>query len=119
MVSKKNFGNTKNPALAFLGKIDEEEVKEIIIDKTKSSEKNKISDNEIYYKKKIKELEDKLLSQEKVLLETKSKKINLLIYPSVLSVFDKVAKLEGTSRNDLANKAFKEYCEKYPHIKPE
>lgn len=110
MATKKNFGNTKNPALAFLGKI-EEEAKEVEVEKK--------SDEEIDYKKKIKELEDKLRLQEKTLLETKSKKINLLVYPSVLSIFDKVAKIEGKSRNDLANVAFKEYCKKYPEIKPD
>ncbi|MDG4967534.1 hypothetical protein OGZ37_13340 [Lactococcus lactis] len=122
MATKKNFGNTKNPALAFLGKIEEEEEEEeekVKIDKKSSNNKKEQSDEEIDYKKKIKELEDKLRVQEKTLTETKSKKINLLIYPSVLSVFDKVAKLENKSRNDLANIVFKEYCEKYPDIKPD
>lgn len=116
MASKKNFGKTGNPALAFLGKIEEVESSQ---DKKSTVDKSQPTSAEIDYKKKIKELEDKLRSQEKTLLETKSKKINLLVYPSVLSAFDKVAKLENTSRNDLANKVFKEYCEKYPDIKPE
>ena len=117
MATKKNFGNTKNPALAFLGKIEEEEKVKVKSEKKSSSDKKEPSDAEIDYKKKIKELEDKLRVQEKTLTETKSKKINLLIYPSVLSAFDKVAKLEGKSRNDLANIVFKEYCEKYPNVK--
>lgn len=117
MATKKNFGNTKNPALAFLGKIEEEE--KVKIEQKSSNEKKEESEAEIDYKKKIKELEDKLRVQEKTLTETKSKKINLLIYPSVLSAFDKVAKVEGKSRNDLANIVFKEYCENHQSIKPE
>lgn len=112
MVSKKNFSNTKNPALAFLGKIDDEEK----INENISHKKEVNYDEETKYKQKIMELENKLRVQEEKLTETKSKKINLLVYPSVLNDFDKIAKLKGKSRNDLANIVFKEYCEKYEEV---
>jgi len=110
MATKKNFGKTSNPALAFLGKIEE---KEEVIEEKQTSENNPKVEQISDYEKKIKELEEKLREQGNVIAETKSKKINLLIYPSVLEDFDRVAKAEHKSRNDLANKVFREYADKY------
>lgn len=43
--------------------------------------------------------------------ETKSKRLNLLIQPSVLEDFNKVAFMERTSMNDLINTMIKGYCD--------
>lgn len=43
--------------------------------------------------------------------ETKSKRLNLLMQPSILEDFNKVAFMERTSMNDLINTMIKDYCE--------
>lgn len=43
--------------------------------------------------------------------EIKSKRLNLLIVPSLSDKLDKVAAMTGTSRNDLINKLIKDYTD--------
>lgn len=43
--------------------------------------------------------------------ETKSKRLNLLIQPSVLEDFSKVAFMERNSMNDIVNNLIKRYCD--------
>ncbi|KXT59137.1 hypothetical protein [Lactococcus sp. DD01] len=104
MATKKNFGKSinENPALAFLGniKVDGEEA---------SIKKNYSS---IDYEKKIKELERKLV-ETKTATETKSERVQLLVYPSILKGLDDIAKKESKSRNEMANCIFKQYINDY------
>ena len=94
MAEKKNFKNVENPAFAFLGDAVNKEVDD--------------NDTEKYILK-IQELEKQLQEREYKEKETKSKKINLLLYPSVLNDFDRIAKKKNVSRNELANLVFREY----------
>lgn len=99
MTTKKNFGKatTDNPALAFLGNLEE---------KKENSTVTKEDTNNIDYEKKIQELERKLA-------ETKSERVQLFVYPSVLKGLDDIAKNETKSRNEIANRIFKKYIDEY------
>lgn len=44
--------------------------------------------------------------------ETKSKRLNLLLYPSLLESLKKIAAMQRTSVNDLINTVLDEYTEK-------
>lgn len=105
MVTKKNFGKTttNNPALAFLGDFEE---------KKESSTVTKEDTNNIDYEKKIQELERKL-AETQTAAETKSERVQLLVYPSILKGLDDIAKKEKKSRNEIANRIFKKYIYEY------
>lgn len=105
MATKKNFGKTttNNPALAFLGDFEEKKEKRT---------GTKKDTNTIDYEKRIQELERKL-AETKTATETKSERVQLLVYPSVLKGLDDIAKKELKSRNEIANRIFKKYIDEY------
>ena len=105
MATKKNFGKTttNNPALAFLGDFEE---------KKENSTVTKEDTNNIDYEKKIQELERKL-AETQTAAETKSERVQLLVYPSILKGLDDIAKQEKKSRNEIANRIFKKYIDEY------
>lgn len=105
MATKKNFGKTTtdNPALAFLGNLEEKKENGTVI---------KEDTNNIDYEKKIQELERKL-AETQTASETKSERVQLLVYPSVLKGLDDIAKKETKSRNEIANRIFKKYIDEY------
>lgn len=45
-------------------------------------------------------------------IETKSKRVQLLVQPSVFDAVDRIAKLKGISRNEAINEALKQYAER-------
>lgn len=45
-------------------------------------------------------------------IETKSKRVQLLVQPSVFDAVDRIAKVKGISRNEAINEALKQYAER-------
>lgn len=45
-------------------------------------------------------------------IETKSKRVQLLVQPSVFAAIDRIAKSRGLSRNEIINEALRQYAEK-------
>ena len=45
-------------------------------------------------------------------IETKSRRVQLLIQPSVFAAVDRIAKRKGISRNEAINEALKQYAER-------
>lgn len=45
-------------------------------------------------------------------IETKSKRVQLLVQPSVFDAVDRIAKAKGISRNEAINEALKQYAER-------
>lgn len=45
-------------------------------------------------------------------IETKSKRVQLLVQPSVFAAIDRIAKHKGVSRNEVINEALKQYAER-------
>lgn len=45
-------------------------------------------------------------------IETKSKRVQLLVQPSIFDAVDRIAKLKGISRNEAINEALKQYAER-------
>jgi len=80
-MSKKNFKDEFNPALQFISASAD--------DKTNEQESQKIIDNNIPMKRNP------------LYIETKSKRIQLLIQPSLHSKLKEISKQKETSLNDL------------------
>ena len=95
-MSKKDFKASVNPATMFINTPQAEPVAPAPV-KQKETKAVKPEPKEAKPTK-----EDK---------ETKSKRLNLLIQPSVLEDFSKVAFMERTSMNDLINTMIKSYCD--------
>ena len=98
-MSKKDFKASVNPATMF---INTEAEPEAPAPKPMKVEKTKATMPETKPAKAPKKEDSK---------ETKSKRLNLLIQPSVLEDFNKVAFMERTSMNDLINTMIKGYCD--------
>ena len=45
-------------------------------------------------------------------IETKSKRVQLLVQPSVFDAVDRIARARGISRNEVINEALKQYTER-------
>ena len=45
-------------------------------------------------------------------IETKSRRVQLLIQPSVFNAVDRIARKKGISRNEAINEAWKQYAER-------
>lgn len=84
-MSKKDF-TTKNPAMAFISTAGE------------INEKN--------------ETETKVIKNNKPKRETKSKRLNLVIRPSLYQSIEKIAYMKQNSPNDQISKCLEEYVEK-------
>lgn len=88
MIKKKSF--TSNPALAYISTPD--------TDSTQDTGKTDNTHNTDYTH-----------NTHDTDLETKSKRLNLLVQPSVLEQLKKVAYMKQTSANDLINTIVKDY----------
>ena len=97
-MSKKDFKASVNPATMFINTPQAEPVAPAPVKQTKAETKKP----ETKPTKEVKKDDSK---------ETKSKRLNLLIQPSVLEDFSKVAFMERTSMNDLINTMIKSYCD--------
>lgn len=92
---KRNFTKT-NPALAFISKqedpvAEDQDLGEKPGTPAKAPEGYKL--NPLY-------------------IETKSKRVNLLMQPSIVDRLKKLAQVKGTSVNEAINEAVKEYLER-------
>lgn len=95
MVTKKKGFKQKNPALAFINASTE--IKPAVHEQETRPQSAKAPDgfraNPLY-------------------IETKSKRVQLLIQPSVVNRLDSLAKRKGISRNEAFSEAVKAYLEK-------
>jgi hypothetical protein len=83
----------KNPSMNYISNIAAEESKEVIKDKEVINDKEEIKN-------------DKMVIPE---IETKSKRLNLLVYPSLSNDLQKIAAMKGTKVNNLINQIFMDY----------
>lgn len=83
-MAKKDF--TKNPALQFIS--------------TPTETAPSTSEAPVGYK------------VDPAFIETKSRRVQLLIQPSVFNAVDRIAKRKGISRNEAINEALKQYTER-------
>lgn len=98
-MTKKDFKASVNPATMFINTQAEPEA-------PKQPDTPKPKKEPV---KKVKELKPvKVQEPEK---ETKSKRLNLLVQPSVLEDFNKVAFMQHNSMNDIINGLMKSYCD--------
>ena len=93
-MAKKSFKDS-NPALQFISQAQEEE----------APAHNKQDTQDTYNKPKPTGPKPKAKAKE----ETKSKRLNLLLQPSVLIDVEKIAAMKRTSVNDLINTLLKEF----------
>ena len=104
-MSRKSFRD--NPALQFVSKVESErnvetrEVKDIV---------NSSKKIENIFARDLGSHEKNSKYMSKV-FETKSKRFNMLIRPSVFAHLKKDAEIKGTSVNDLMHKIFETYIE--------
>lgn len=94
-MANKNF-KKDNPALSFITATKEEKVKTAPVNETVRS--SKAPDG---YK----------LNPEYI--ETKSKRVQLLLQPSVVDAIKALAKEKGLSMNEAVNEAIKEYLQRH------
>jgi len=45
-------------------------------------------------------------------IETKSKRVQILVQPSIFETLDRIARAKGISRNEAINEALRQYAEK-------
>lgn len=83
-MAKKDF--TKNPALQFIS--------------TPTEEPTVTAEPPVGYK------------IDPAFIETKSRRVQLLIQPSVVNAVDRIAKRKGISRNEAISEALKQYAER-------
>lgn len=97
-----NTDELNSPAMAFITPSPEPKAKEVEATEPPAKPKAKAKVNKPETKPAQTLKEDK---------ETKSKRLNLLIQPSVLEDFSKVAFMERNSMNDIINGLIKSYCD--------
>lgn len=100
-MTKKDFKTGVNPATMFINTQAEPDA-EPDTPKVKKEPARKVN------KPKPETKPAQTLKEDK---ETKSKRLNLLIQPSVLEDFSKVAFMERNSMNDIINGLIKSYCD--------
>ena len=83
-MAKKDF--TKNPALQFISSAPEEPTAR--------------TEPPVGYK------------VDPAFIETKSRRVQLLVQPSVFAAVDRIARKKGISRNEAINEALKQYAER-------
>lgn len=86
-MGKKSFREEENPALQFISGAKEET--------NKTDNKHNTANTQYTYNTE----------------ETKSKRLNLLVYPSLLENLKKIAAMQRTSVNDLINTVLSDYAE--------
>lgn len=97
MATKKNTFKKDNPALSFMTPVEEETTVDVEETVVKPVKKNKAPEG---YK----------LNPEYI--ETKSKRVQLLLQPSVVDAIKAYAKREGLSMNEAISQAIQEYLHK-------
>ena len=90
MATKKNTFKKDNPALSFMTPVEEEATVDVEETVVKPVKKNKAPEY----------------------IETKSKRVQLLLQPSVVDAIKAYAKREGLSMNEAINEAIQEYLHK-------
>ncbi|PLA77077.1 hypothetical protein CYR83_04220 [Ligilactobacillus agilis] len=91
-MAKKNFSNLNNPADMFLNEIEQVQV---LSEEFKNEKDNHVS-------KKTNEV-----------LESKSQHVSLLLKPSTAKNLKYIAKFEGISVNEIANRLLDGYVDEY------
>lgn len=88
-MAKKDFKN--NPALQFISSASQEEPEQPAAQTEEPPKGFKL--NPMY-------------------IETKSKRVQILVQPSVFETVDRIARAKGISRNEAINEALRQYAEK-------
>lgn len=99
-MNKKNFNEVANPALQFMSQLTEEDTA--------------ISDDNIM--EKATDHKELKRGRKPSTEETKTKRLNLLMLPSVCENISKIATMKRTSTNDLINSILQNYIEQNQEI---